>query len=53
MLFNVTITNDNVLGDNETFLLTIVNSSLSNQGFIFTTAGYDEAIVNIIDTTSK
>ena len=53
MSFNITIINDNVLGDNETFLLTIVNSSLSNQGFIFTTGDYNKATVNIIDTTSK
>ena len=51
--FDVTIINDNVLGDNETFLLTIVNLSLSNQGFIFTTGNYDKATVNIIDTSSK
>ena len=53
MSFNITITNDNVLGDNETFLLAIVNSSLSNHGFIFTTGDYDKAIVEIIDTSGK
>ena len=51
--FDVTIINDNVLGDNETFLLTIVNSSLSNHGFIFTIGGYDKTTVSIIDTSSK
>ena len=53
MSFNITIINDNVLGDNETFLLTIVNSSLSSQGFIFTAGVYGEATVKIVDTTSK
>ena len=53
MSFNVTIINDNVLEDNETFLLTIVSSSLSSQGFIFTIGVYSEATVRIVDTTSK
>ena len=53
MSFSITIINDNVLGDNETFLLTIVNSSLSNQGFILTTGDYDKTTVTIIDTSSK
>ena len=50
---NVTIHNDNILEGNETFILTIANSSLSNQGFIFTTGAYNKATVIIIDTTSK
>ena len=53
MSFNVTIINDNVLEDNETFLLTIVGISLSSQGFIFTIGVYSEATVKIVDTTSK
>ena len=53
MSFDITIINDNVLGDNETFLLTIVNSSLGNQGFIFTIGDFDKATVIIIDTSSK
>ena len=53
MSFNITIINDNMLGDNETFLLTIVNSSLRNHGFILTTGDYDKTAVNIIDTSSK
>ena len=51
--FNITIINDNVLEDNETFLLTIVSSSLSSQGFLLTTGVYSEATVKIVDTTSK
>ena len=50
---NVTIHNDNILEGNETFILTIANSSLSNQGFIFTIGAYNKATVIIIDTTSK
>ena len=55
MSFDVTIINDNVLGDDdETFLLAIANSSLSNHGFyILTTGDYDTAMVNIVDTSSK
>ena len=51
--FNVMINNDNILEGNETFVLVIANSSLHNQGFIFTTGAYDKATVTIIDTTSK
>ena len=50
---NVTIHNDDILEGNETFILTIANSSLSNQGFIFTIGAYNKATVIIIDTTSK
>ena len=50
---NVKINNDNILEGNETFILTITNSSLSNQGAIITTGAYDKATVIIIDTTSK
>ena len=50
---NVKINNDNILEGNETFILTIANSFLSNQGFIFTVGAYDKATVTIIDTTSK
>ena len=53
MSFDINIINDNVLGDNETFLLTIVNSSLRNHGFMLTTGDYDKATVTIIDTSSK
>ena len=53
VLINVTIHNDNILEGNENFILTIKNSSLSNQSFIFTTGAYDKATVVIIDTTSK
>ena len=49
----VIINNDNILEGNETFILTIANSSLNNQGFIFTVGAYDKATVTIIDTTSK
>ena len=52
-LFNVTITTDNVLEGNETFILTIVDTSLSDQGFIFTTGAYDITTVTIIDNTSE
>ena len=51
--FNININNDDVLEANETFILTIANSSLSDQGFIFSTGAYDKATVIIIDTTSK
>ena len=51
--FNVTVINDTVLEDNETFLLHILSSSLSNQGLIFTIGVYSEATVRIVDTTSK
>ena len=51
--FNVIIHNDNILEGNENFMLTITNSSLSNQNFILTTGVYDKATVTIIDTTSK
>ena len=53
MSFNVIIINDNVLGDNEKFLLTIVNSSLSNQGFVFAAGDNDKVTVTIIDTSSE
>ena len=54
MSFNITIINDNVLEDNETFLLTIVNSSLSDHGYIILITGaYDKAIATIVDNTSK
>ena len=53
MSFNITIINDNVLEDNETFHLTIVNSSLSNQGFLLTNGTYENIVVIIVDTTSK
>ena len=52
-LFNVTITTDNVLEGRETFILTVVDASLSGQGFIFTTGAFDKTTVTIIDTTSK
>ena len=52
-LFNVTITTDNVLEGNETFILTIVDTSLSSQDFIFTTGAYDKTKVIIIDNTSE
>ena len=48
---NVTVNNDNILEGNETFMLIIENSSLSNQSFIITTEAYDKATVIIIDTT--
>ena len=51
--FNVTINDDNILEGNEKVILTITNSSLSNQNFILTTGAYDKATVMIIDTTSK
>ena len=51
--FDVMINDDNILEGNETFILTIANSSLNGQGFIFTTGAYGKTIVNIIDTTSK
>ena len=52
-LFDVTITTDNVLEGNETFILTIVDTSLSGQGFISTTGAYNKATVTVIDTTSE
>ena len=52
MSFDVTIIKDNVLEDNETFYLTIVNS-LSNQGFVLATGMYENIVVIIVDTTSK
>ena len=51
--FNVAINDDNILEGNETFILTIAESSLKNQGFVFTTGAYDKTTVIIIDTTSK
>ena len=50
---SITINNDDILEGNETVTLIIVNSSLNNQDFGFTTGVYDKATVIIIDTTSK
>ena len=47
---NVKITDDNILEGNDSFILTIPESSLHNQGFVFTTGAYDKATVTIIDT---
>ena len=52
-LLNVTINNDNLLEENEKFMLKIVNSLLNNQGFIFTIGTYNKTTVTIIDTTGK
>ena len=54
VLFNVSIINsDAVIENNETFKLMILNSSIRNQGFIFTVRALNEATVTIIDTTSE
>ena len=50
---NVKINKDSILEGNETFILTIANSSLSIQDAIINTGAYDKATVIIIDTTSK
>ena len=52
VLLNITINKDDILEGNETFMLIIVNSSLS-QGFVFITGDNDTATITIIDTTSK
>ena len=50
---NITINTDEILEGNETFMLIITNSSLNDQGFVFTTGDYDKATVIIFDATSK
>ena len=53
VLFNVSIINNDVIENNETFKLMISNLSVRNKGFIFTVGAHNEATVTIIDTTSK
>ena len=52
--FNISIHNDEILErKNETFNLTIMNSSLHNQGFDLTTGTYSETTVIIVDYIGK
>ena len=52
--FNISVHNDEILErKNEMFNLTIVNSSLHNQGFVLTTGTYSETTVIIVDSIGK
>ena len=54
LVINISITNDNILEENETFLITISHDSLSgNKGINLTVGNYSQATVTIMDTTSE
>ena len=52
--FDISIHNDKILERKKgTFYLTVVDSSLHNQGFIFTTGTYSKTTVVIVDSIGK
>jgi len=54
VLVNISITDDDIFEGNETFIITIVQNSLSSNNDINVTVGtYAEATVTIVDTTSE
>ena len=54
LVINISLTNDNILEGNETFILTISQNFLSRNKDIHLTIGnYSQATVTIVDTTSE
>ena len=54
ILINISITDDDILEGNETFMLTLSHDSLSNNNDINIVVGnYSQTTVTIVDTTSK
>ena len=53
-MINISITDDDILEGNETFVLIISQDSLSNnKGINVTVGNYSQTTVTIVDTTSK
>ena len=54
ILINISITDDDILEGNETFVLIILHDSLSNNNDINIVVGnYSQTTVTIVDTTSE
>ena len=54
LVINISLTNDNILEGNETFILTISHNFLSsNKGIHLTVGNHSQATVTIMDTTSE